>query len=233
MPRAGESLASSTTMISRRLAWATIFSCRRAPPPPLMSVEVRVDLVRPVDGDVDHRVVGEGGEGHVEPPGLGLGLGRRRDGDDVTELAGGEQGGDLAHGPDRGRAGAEADHHPRRQEARGVLGGGTLQAVALVHLAGCIPVAVIVPLVVVPIVPVVVVPVVLVLVVVVLEPGGVDEGLEVVLLAADEPRQLGIVVAVGVLPREHGPDLVPVHLHRVTGLSTGHTMTSSTSSSGG
>ena len=37
------------------------------------------------------RVVGEGREGHVEPAGLGLRLARGRDGDDVTELAGGEQ----------------------------------------------------------------------------------------------------------------------------------------------
>ena len=71
----------------------------------------------------------------------------------------------------------------------GVLGGGPLEGVALVH---CSAGVVVVP--VTRAVSVIVAVAVVAVVVVLVEAGGADEGLEVVLLAADEPGQLALVL---------------------------------------
>ena len=49
-PNTGTRFVWSTTIARSRAAWATIFSFRSAPPPPLNKVQVGVDLVGSVNG---------------------------------------------------------------------------------------------------------------------------------------------------------------------------------------
>ena len=77
----------------------------------LDKVEVGVDLVGTIDGDIELGVRVEGDEGDVEALGLLLGPDGGGDADDVLELAGLEELADALDGVVGGAAGAESDDH--------------------------------------------------------------------------------------------------------------------------
>lgn len=88
----------------------------------LDEVEGGVDLVGPVDGEVEAGVLVEGGEGDAEGGGLLEGALRGRDADDVAELAGGEEVADLGDDEGSGGAGAEAEDHAAADVVDGLVG---------------------------------------------------------------------------------------------------------------
>lgn len=101
----------------------------------LYAVELGVDLVCAVEGDVEHGVVGEGVEGHGGQAGFDDDLARLVAGGDEAD---GGVGGDLFYGfddVDDGGAGADADVGGRGVEVvlDGLLGGG-----AFGGLDGCV-----------------------------------------------------------------------------------------------
>ena len=92
-------------------------------------IEARVDLVGPVDGQIDdggalgidQREAGRpGGAGH---------FGRSGEAAESGQFAGGVAAGDFADGMDGGRAGAESDDGAGFEEADGVNGGGVFERV--------------------------------------------------------------------------------------------------------
>lgn len=95
----------------------------------LDEVEVGVDLVGAVDGEVDVGVGVEGGEGDAEGGGLLLGALGGGDADDVGEGAGFEEGAELVDDEGGGGAGAEAEDHAAVDVLDGLVGGELLEVV--------------------------------------------------------------------------------------------------------
>ena len=96
-------------MMSFRLEAATIFSRIRAPPSPLIEIQLRIDLVGTVHVDVELFDLVEGGERNAElRRQFGAGLRRGHAANTETGLDA------LAEGVNErggGPAGAEAEHH--------------------------------------------------------------------------------------------------------------------------
>ena len=101
-------------------------------------IEVRVDFIGTVDGEVD------GGGALIvderEPGGGGFTghFGGGGEAAEAGELSGLMKAGDLAEGVDRGRAGAEADDGAGFDEADGIDGGGVLEGVLVERAHGVI-----------------------------------------------------------------------------------------------
>ena len=92
-------------------------------------VEVGVDLVGAVDGEIEAGIVVEDGEGDAERAGLLLRALGGRDPDDVSELAGGEECAELGDDEGGGGAGAEAEDHAALDGLHGLVGSESLEVV--------------------------------------------------------------------------------------------------------
>ena len=132
LPSTGESFASSTTITSRRLACATIFSCSSAPPPPLIrlssgSTSSAPSIVRSMTGCSASVVSGM-------PTSRASCLARRRRRDAERCSVSSPDCDQLADPPDRehrGAPGAEPDDHAGLDPVDRPLAGGLLQLVAV------------------------------------------------------------------------------------------------------
>ena len=127
VPSRGESFDSSTTITTRRLACATIFSRKRAPPASLDQVGGRVDLVGAVDREVDRARDLFAQKRNPEAPRLLFGRPRGRDPGDVGQLSRPEPLAEAACREDRRRARAEAHDHSGDDQAGGAFSGRALE----------------------------------------------------------------------------------------------------------
>lgn len=87
------------------------------------------DLVGAVDGEIDPRVIVEGGEGNPQREGLLVGALGGGNADDVGELPGGEEGPDLRDHEGGGGAGAQAEDHAAADVLDCLDGGEFLEVV--------------------------------------------------------------------------------------------------------
>ncbi|KAF7805198.1 serine/threonine-protein kinase Nek2-like [Senna tora] len=92
-------------------------------------IEVRVNLVCAVDGQIETRIVVEDGEGDTKRPCLLFGALRGGDSDNVLQFTGLEELAELGYDKGGGGAGAEAEDHAAADVLDGFVGGDLLEVV--------------------------------------------------------------------------------------------------------